>query len=343
MGDYAGNGLDSQADIGGTCASNPYGCAFGGLNPMAPSLQFLVPAGRSVYNALDFKLTEQLSNPMKGLKGLNLTASYSLSSFKNCGGQAPGNPSGSDQDFVIGAMDNSQPCRYFGTSLLDRTGQISFGVVADLPKNFQVSVISHFDSPLSLSLVSSNGGASTGQIYNTDYTGDGTVDDLLPGTKLGQFQRGTPASNINNIIGDYNANVANNATPAGQALMANGLFNLSQLQALGAVAPEVPLAPANQAGLGWLRAFDFKLSWIGKKSLGDHIFEIQPSVGFFNLFNFSNFDLPPNTLNGVLNGAAGSINGTPSSERISNRVGIGTGVYALGAPRAIEFSLQISF
>ena len=44
---------------------------------------------------------------------------------------------------------------------------------------------------------------------------------------------------------------------------------------------------------------------------------IQPSVGFFNLFNFSNFDLPPNTLSGVVNGAPGSINGTSPSR--SNR------------------------
>jgi hypothetical protein len=95
--------------------------------------------------------------------------------------------------------------------------------------------------------------------------------------------------------------------------------------------------------MGWLRAFDFKLSWIGRKAFGDHIIELQPSVGFFNLFNFSNFDLPPNTLNGVVNGSAGAINGTTSANRVTDRVGIGTGVYGLGAPRAIEFALQISF
>ncbi len=99
----------------------------------------------------------------------------------------------------------------------------------------------------------------------------------------------------------------------------------------------------DEVGLGWLRAFDFKVNWIGKKSLGDHILEFQPSVGFFNVFNFSNFDLPPNTLTGVVNGSAGSINGTNAANRIANRVGIGTGVYGLGAPRAIEFGLQISF
>ena len=350
IGSYAANGLDSQADLGGTCTAaitggvdNPFGCAFGGLNPKAPSLQFLVPAARSSYNAVDFKFTDQVSHPMKGLRNLNLTVSYSMGSFKNCGGQAPASTSGSDQDFVIGTMDNNNPCAYMGNSLLDRTGQLSFGFVADLPGNFQVSVISHFDSPLAATLVSSNGGTSAGQIFNTDFTGDGTVDDPLPGTKLGQFGRGTPASYINNVIGSYDATYANNPTPAGSMLTGSGLFTSAQLQQLGAVAGSVPLAPSNQVGLGWLRAFDFKFSWIGRKSIGDHIFELQPSVGFFNLFNFSNFDLPPNTLNGVVDGTPGSINGTSPADRIANRVGIGTGVYGLGSPRAIEFGLQISF
>ncbi len=95
--------------------------------------------------------------------------------------------------------------------------------------------------------------------------------------------------------------------------------------------------------MGWLRAFDLKLSWMGKFSLGDHPMTLQPSVGFFNLFNFSNFDLPPNTLTGVINGSVGSINGTTAANRIADRVGIGTGVYGLGAPRAIEFGLVFSF
>ena len=343
LGSYTGNGLDSQADLGATCTSNPFGCAFGGLNPQAPSLQFLVPASKSVYNAVDFKFTDQVANPVKGLKNLNMTASYSLGSFRNCGGQAPATVGGSDQDFVLGAMDNNNPCRYLGNSLLDRTSQISFGIVADVPWGFQLSIISHFDSPLPASFVSGNGGVSPGQIYNTDFTGDGTVDDLLPGTKLGQFGRGTPTSYVNQVIGNYNAVYANNPTPAGQTLIGSGLFNLSELQSLGAVAAPVQLAPANQVGMGWLRAFDFKLSWIGRKALGDHIIELQPSVGFFNLFNFSNFDLPPNTLNGVVNGSAGAINGTTPANRVTDRVGIGTGVYGLGSPRAIEFALQISF
>jgi hypothetical protein len=70
---------------------------------------------------------------------------------------------------------------------------------------------------------------------------------------------------------------------------------------------------------------------------------VQPSVGIYNLFNFANFDLPGNMLNGLLTGAPGQINGTTQQGHNVNRVGVGTGVYALGAPRQIEFGLRLTF
>jgi hypothetical protein len=48
-------------------------------------------------------------------------------------------------------------------------------------------------------------------------------------------------------------------------------------------------------------------------------------------------------IGGLLTGAPGSVNGTTAADRIDNRVGLGTGVFALGAPRAIEVGLRIDF
>jgi hypothetical protein len=72
-------------------------------------------------------------------------------------------------------------------------------------------------------------------------------------------------------------------------------------------------------------------------------FTVQPSAGFYNLFNFANFDLPGTALNGLLTGAAGQINGTTSIAQNVDHVGVGTGVYSLGAPRQVEFGLRLTF
>lgn len=355
MADFAQNGLTAtyELGVGGTTVTGQQGagscpaagCAFPGINKGAANLNFLLPIGRSVYNALDLKLVQNLVNPLKGIKSANFQISYSLSRFVNPGGanlnpQPSNYQQYSDQDFVIGAADNANPLRYMGPSTLDRTHQLSFGGTFMLPWGFQTGVIAHFYSPLSTPLVVPDSGLGDGEIFRTDFTGDGTVIDYIPGTKNGSFMRNIGPGGLANVISNYNQTFAGQPTPAGQVLISNGLFTLQDLQTLGGVAPSLPAPVAGAVGLAWLKDVDLSFGW--KYTIKERV-TIQPGIGFFNVFNFANFDLPPNILSPYLTGGAGNIGGTNYLGTQNVRVGAGTGVYGLGAPRVAEFNLKISF
>jgi Carboxypeptidase regulatory-like domain len=344
--DFAGNGLDSPDDLfgGGACPVNAgFQCAFGGINPNIGAVPLLEPIGRSVYNAFDIKLVGNKKNPLPGIKYANFQVAYTLSRFTNTGGANPTIPGNSDQDFVIAALDNNNPLGFSGPSTLDRTNQLNFGGYLDLPAAFRLGFVSHFWSPLptSIQVPTQAGGvtASTGEIYLSDFTGDGTVGDLLPGTKVGQFGRGTGVAGLTSLINNYNNTTVNSLTPAGQSLVNAGLFTTAQLLALGAHPLPINPPPAGQIGMSGLKAFDLSLAWDGKVK---EKLTITPSITFYNLVNFANFDLPTATLTGSLTGGSDSINGTTAATR-NDRVGAGTGVFGLGAPRVLEFGLKFNF
>jgi hypothetical protein len=358
--DFATNGLDSPGDLnGGTCpgvTADGNLCAFGGQNPNVGPFPFLIPGGRGVYNAFDLKWVYNVSRPLPGVKYLNFQASYTYSRFNNAGGYStttPGSPAASDQDFVISAMDNRNPLRYSGQSTLDRPHQLNFGGYANLPFGFRLGLIAHFWS--ALPATPTVPGTGIASIFQTDFTGDGTTQDPLPTrinsdgsfntVHLGEFGRGMGVGGLNNTINNYNTTIAGQVlTPAGQALVACGAacggFTQAQLIALGATPPTILNTPANQVGISPVKAADLQFSWAG--TFWHERLTLTPSVGIYNVFNFANFDQPGLVLSGLLNGVAGSINGTAPADR-TNRIGTGTGVFSLGAPRVIEWGLKLQF
>jgi hypothetical protein len=352
--DFASNGLDSGYDFcgGGPCP----GAAFPGINSAVGANEMLFPIGRSVYNGLQMSLKQNKANPFPGVKHINLQVSYSFSRYI---------ATARDNDFSTVATDFENPTKYIGPNALDRTHQLSFGGYMDLPKGFQFGFTAHFDSPLPDNVTLPVSGLAGG-IYQTDITGDGTGDgavannrgigDLLPGTNIGGFGRSFGVNGLNKLINNFNTTLVGQATPAGQVLISNNLFTLAQLQALGGViggsTPTanaafggLQLAPPGAIGQAWLKTADVSLNWHYK--IRERL-EVRPGISFFNLFNFSNFDGAAVPFSTILDGAVGSPNGTTGALQHGEagnflRLGLGSGVNALGAPRAIEFQLKFIF
>jgi hypothetical protein len=110
--------------------------------------------------------------------------------------------------------------------------------------------------------------------------------------------------------------------------------------------------------LGWLKSIDLRLGWTYK--IKERV-SLQPSVTFYNAFNFANFDAPGNLPSGILGGAAGfnvnnltnfsGLGGCSSSDisagicpaKTGTRITPGSGTFSLGAPREVEFALKIVF
>jgi hypothetical protein len=343
--DFATNGLDSGYSLcsGGPCPN----AAFPGMHPNLGANQMLSPAGRAEYNGFQFSLRQDVRNPFKHISAMTLQVSWALSKYI-----APA----TDSDFISIATDFNNPLHYVGPNGLDRHNQVSFGGTMDLPHSFRLGMIGHFYSPLPVTITLPTSGLPGG-IFVSDVTGDGTGDgsyasnggygDVLPGTNVGAYARSVNASNINKYIQNYNQNYAGQPTPAGQVLIQDGLFTLGQLQSLGGVQQQIQPAPANQANQRWLRDIDLSLNWVYKTEHWGHTWEISPGVSFYNLMNLANFDGSLTGLSGVLSAMGssvpGTVNGTSGEQPNSNRLGLGSGVFALGSPRVIEFGMKFSF
>ena len=336
--DYAGNGLTSGSDINFTSGYSinsfggtpDFGAAFPGINPLVGENTMLFPIGRSTYTGVQLKLTAQKKEPMPGLGGMNLEISSAISRFNT-------DAASGDQDFVNTAVDFINPTAYTGPGSLDRTFQLSIGGSFQIAHHGpMLSTAMHFDSPLASTLFLYNQ-SRPGEIYFTDLTGDGQGGDPIVGTKLGTFGREVNGAGVNHEIDAYNSKRAGRFSPQAQALMTAGLMSAGQLRSLQAVLDSIPAAPQDQFANPWMKAFDLKLMW--PVPIRERL-KIEPSVGFYNLFNFANFS----SIDGVLYGSDGAANGTTKENAYNTqRVGPGTGVNTNGAARELEFGVSFSF
>jgi carboxypeptidase family protein len=378
--DFARNGLDS-----GNAFCGPFPCsvlglpepAFGGIHstvvdPADPtnvkhlgSNLMYFPTGRSKYVGVHATFRTSGDRLARGIRHWDLAVSYTYSKYQSNVAAADG--SGGDFSILSRAEDYIRPhVGHFGSSGLDRRNMFTFAPTLDLPHGPRLSIITQLASPLELSarLPQLDGGGVAGEIFRTDATGDGTVGDLLPGTKVGGLG-GYSGSDLGKAIAFYNNNYAGRLTSAGAALdNPNGttpaLFTSDQLSKLGALYPFVcagpsqpgcPAVPGHVAQATWLKTIDMRLRW--PFHVGERV-RIEPNVAAFNVFNFANFGGAGRQLNGVLDGSPGSsLNSASSPGACGNsnafctsrldRILPGSGTYGLGAPRQVEFGVKIIF
>lgn len=325
--------IDEAIANGATISTFGLANSFQGIDPNFDAINVIMSSGRSEYKALQVRSTARFGDVGSHLKNFFMNISYSLSRFTGMS---------TDQDFLPSATfaDDLFNPRNRGPAGLDRTHQLSAQFFFEIPWGIKFNWNQRWSTarPQNL-LVQAVGGSNA--IFSSDFDGDGTTGDFLPGVSRGEFGRGiSSVEELNSAITQYNNSVAGTVTPAGQALISAGLFTQAQLVALGAVAQPVALAPGDQVFNDSFITSDVRISKL--IHVGGERVTIEPQFEIFNLFNVANYGILGNTIQGNLTGQAGAPNGTVQGNR-TNLIGLGSGSFSQGIPRSIQFGLRVSF
>jgi hypothetical protein len=147
-------------------------------------------SGIAQYHGLLVRLEKRFS------RRLQFLASYALASFQGSNStEFPGNGFNIDNWF-----ENYGPMRTDQRHVLNLSGSI------ELPRQFRASfsVSVHSRPPFSA------------YVNGVDFNGDGTLNDLLPGSKVNQFSRGLGKHDLTQLVQTYNNEFANRQTTGGQ-------------------------------------------------------------------------------------------------------------------------------
>jgi hypothetical protein len=352
--DFSANGLDSGNQVSGGDPAQVSGnaAAFPGKNPLLGNGKFMMPIGRSGYDALQIVYKETKTHPAPGINSVNIQGSYSLSRIVSSYGS--GSTDSSDQFFGSAAStwDNDNPTLYMGPSALDHKHQVTMAAIFNFKYGPRLALTGQFRSaaPTNLTLDMLNGG--TAGIFTSDVTGDGTVGDIAPGTNPGAYMRDVKPGSLQKYINNFNQTKANTLTPAGQALVAAGLMTPQQLIALGGtVQPIANLPQQNAIANPTFRNVDASFAYpISLAKLREGM-SLEPVIAFYNVFNMANYSQKASGVLENTTSAGGNVNTDtnyltgPNTYAVvnSNRAQRGSGTFNQGAPRTTEFQLKFNF
>ncbi len=331
-------GLSVGAGANSTIGSPNY--AFGGINPNFGNLIADRNLGMSNYRALQVKLLIQRPSLLSWIHASNVIISYALGRLDS---------TQFDQSFAPAATDQVNPRMFYGPNGYDRTSQLSIGGVFHMPWGVMFSTVNHMDSGMPITPTLATVGLGSGEIFATDWTGDGTTGDIIPGANVGAFNRSLKPAAMQQVINTYNQAYAGTLTPAGSALVGAGLASTADMKAFGLVMPYAANITPGQLTPGAFWDSDVKIS--KTIQVGEHL-TITPDIQCYNVFNVGNYDPPGDIMGGGIAtgynpallgfGNAGSITDTTGLNRV-RKYGLNTGVFAEGIPRAFEGELSFSF
>ena len=250
----------------------------------AGPITFENTSGIAQYKGLLVRLEKRFSHRTQFL------ASYALSSFKGTNGPPV-------FGFITG-FNNNNWFENYGPLPSDLRHILNLAGFVDLPRRFQVSVsVSAHSHPPFLAYV---GGI--------DFNGDGTRNDLLPGTKVNQFNRGLGKGDLVKLVESYNQNFAGKLIVSGQ------------------IAPSLTLPPSYSFDDNFFTQ-DLRLSRTFRLA-GERVRLIVLGE-VFNLLNVANLvDFSANLRDPVSFGQ-------PAARF--------TQVFGSGGPRAFQFGARLSF
>jgi carboxypeptidase family protein len=237
------------------------------------------PAGRVTYRGLLLRADKRLSH------GFQLLGSYAYSSNTGTNGQGPGTGFNLDNWF-----ENR------GSVATDITHIVNLAGVAQLPSRFE----------LGLNFSYSSAPPFSAYVGGIDFNGDGTKDDLLPGSTVNAFNRGMGRADLERLVAQFNQTYAGTKDAQGNSI------------------PRLTLPARYSFGRNF-QSLDLRLS---RSFLFGERWRLSLIGEVFNLYNAAN-----------LSGYSGNLT-SPAFGQPTSRF---TQVFGSGGPRAFQLAARVSF
>ncbi len=243
-------------------------------------INVLVPAGRVTYKGLLLRADKRLSN------GFQFLGSYAYSSNTGTNGQGLGTGFNLDNWF-----ENRGPVATDITHIVNLAG------VAQLPWRFELGLNFSFSSVPPFSAY----------VSGIDFNGDGTKDDLLPGSTVNAFNRSMGRADLELLVAQFNQIYA------------------GKKDSQGASIPPLTLPTRYSFGHNF-QSLDLRLS---RSLVFRERWRLSLIGEVFNLYNAAN-----------LSGYSGDLTNPASFGQPTSRF---TQVFGSGGPRAFQLGARVNF